>query len=87
MWQVMVFSWSVCPFAQRAQRILRESGAKFEAIELDKVPDGKALKAELGMLTGTPNITGTETLPPFLQLLVLMHRGIQASFRSPERFT
>jgi len=47
-----VFSWSVCPFAQRAQRVLREAGAKFVAIELDQVPDGKAIKAELGFLTG-----------------------------------
>jgi glutaredoxin 3 len=52
--QVVVFSWSVCPFAQRAQRVLREAGAKFVAIELDQVPDGKAIKAELGFLTGMP---------------------------------
>ena len=50
---MVIFSWSVCPFAQRAQRVLRETGAKFVAIELDQVPDGKAIKAELGFLTGT----------------------------------
>lgn len=54
--KVVVFSWSVCPFAQRAQRVLREAGAKFVAIELDQVPDGKAIKAELGFLTGRTSV-------------------------------
>lgn len=56
---VMVFSFSTCPFCVKAKKILDDAGAKYTAIELDQVPDGYALRAELAEKTGRtsmPNI-------------------------------
>lgn len=53
--QVVVFSWTFCPFAKRAKGLLTELGARFHAVELDQLADGRALKAELGMVTPHPS--------------------------------
>lgn len=56
---VMVFSFSTCPFCVKAKKILDETGAKYEAIELDQLPEGYAIRAELAEKTGRtsmPNI-------------------------------
>jgi len=56
---VMVFSFSTCPFCIKAKQILDASGAKYTAIELDQIPEGYALRAELAEATGRtsmPNI-------------------------------
>ena len=45
--QVVVYSWTFCPFAKRAKALLEELGARYKAVELDQVADGKALRAEL----------------------------------------
>lgn len=56
---VMVFSFSTCPFCVKAKKILNEIGAKYVAIELDQMPEGYAIRAELAERTGRtsmPNI-------------------------------
>ncbi|KAI7842755.1 hypothetical protein COHA_003504 [Chlorella ohadii] len=56
---VVVFSWSGCPFCKRAKAVLDATGAKYTALELDQMADGKALRAELAKKTGrssVPNI-------------------------------
>ena len=56
---VVVFAWSLSPFSKNARELLGTIGASYEAIELDKVPHGFALKKELSKLTGcssVPNI-------------------------------
>ena len=42
MWflQVVVFSWSGCPFCKRAKAVLDSTGAKYTALELDQMADG-----------------------------------------------
>lgn len=57
--QVMVFSWSGCPFCKKAKAALSEMGAQYTALELDTIPDGKAIRAELTKMTNrtsVPNI-------------------------------
>ncbi|KAF2267837.1 glutaredoxin [Lojkania enalia] len=56
---VAVFSKSYCPYCRAAKQLLRESGAKFYAIELDQIDDGSAIQSTLVDLTGqftVPNI-------------------------------
>ncbi|GAB4819097.1 hypothetical protein N2152v2_006143 [Parachlorella kessleri] len=56
---VMVFSWSGCPYCKKAKALLDEVGAKYTALELDQIDDGKAIRAELARQTGrtsVPNI-------------------------------
>lgn len=44
---VVVFSWSGCPFCKKAKALLDELGTSYTALELDTMPDGRALRAEL----------------------------------------
>jgi len=47
--QVVVFSFSTCPFCVKAKALLNQLGAKYEAVELDQLPgkEGMQLRAEL----------------------------------------
>lgn len=57
--QVVVFSWSGCPFCKQAKSVLDGTGAKYTALELDQMADGDAIRAELAKLTdrtSVPNI-------------------------------
>ena len=70
----MVFSWTFCPFAKRAKGLLTELGATFTAVEMDQIADGKAIKAELGMVS--------TSLPEFCKLtgsLAKLHSLARAS--------
>ena len=53
---VVVFAWSFSPFSKNARELLDAIGASYEAIELDKVPRGFALKKELSKLTGRSSV-------------------------------
>lgn len=44
---VVTFGWTFCPFARRAKELLAELGADFEAVELNQLSQGPALRAEL----------------------------------------
>lgn len=47
--QVVVFSWTGCPFCKKAKALLTDLGADFTAVELDLMgKEGSALRAELG---------------------------------------
>jgi hypothetical protein len=49
--QVMVFSWSGCPFCKNAKGLLSDLGAAYTAVELDTLGDeGKAIRAELAQV-------------------------------------
>ena len=45
--QVVVFSWSRCPFCVKAKSALKSMNANFVAVELDQMPEGAAMRAEL----------------------------------------
>ena len=51
--QVVVFSWTGCPYCKRAKALLSDVGAKFIAVELDNMSDGKAIRAVLGKVWST----------------------------------
>eukprot|EP00877_Chromochloris_zofingiensis_P006705 jgi/Chrzof1/2288/Cz11g09280.t1 len=56
---VVVFSWTGCPFCKNAKALLSDLGAKYTAVELDTMDDGKAIRAELAKFTdrtSVPNI-------------------------------
>ena len=48
--QVLVYSWTKCPFCVRAKGLLDDLGAKYTAIELDSMDAGPAFRAELGQV-------------------------------------
>jgi glutaredoxin 3 len=50
--QVVVFSWTKCPFCVNAKQLLDDLDAKYTAMELDIRDDGKAFRAELGQVRG-----------------------------------
>ncbi len=41
---------------QAAKSLLNEKGAKYTVVELDKVADGKAIRAELGEIIGRTSV-------------------------------
>ena len=45
--QVVVFSWTRCPFCVKAKRELDSMNAKYLAVELDTMGDGNAIRSEL----------------------------------------
>jgi glutaredoxin 3 len=52
-------SWQNCPFCKKAKALLDSLGARYTAVELDTLPDGKALRAELARMTdrtSVPNV-------------------------------
>ena len=53
---VVVFAWSFSPFSKNARELLDTIGASYEAVELDRVPRGFALKKELSKLTGRSSV-------------------------------
>ncbi|CAK0784836.1 hypothetical protein CVIRNUC_008041 [Coccomyxa viridis] len=56
---VVVFSWSRCPFCVKAKSALKSMDANFVAVELDQMPEGAAMRAELAKRTNRtsmPNI-------------------------------
>lgn len=56
---VLVFSWTTCPFCVKAKGLLTDLGVKYTAVELNTMPEGNAIRAELAKLTGRtsmPNI-------------------------------
>lgn len=57
--KVMMFSFVRCPFCIKAKNLLKEQNIPFEVIEVDQVPEGMAIRAELANRTGrtsVPNI-------------------------------
>ena len=57
--QVVVFSWSGCPFCKKAKALLDGTGARYLAVELDEMDDGNAIRAELAKMTdrtSVPNV-------------------------------
>ncbi|KAF7587018.1 hypothetical protein BBP40_007862 [Aspergillus hancockii] len=56
---VVVFSKSYCPYCTASKSLLKEQGAKFIALELDKEKDGSAIQDALEEITNqrtVPNI-------------------------------
>ena len=55
--QVVVFSWTACPFCKKAKALLRDLGTDFTAVELDQMgSEGSALRCELARVR--PECTG-----------------------------
>jgi glutaredoxin 3 len=59
--QVVMFSFTSCPFCRRAKDYLESSGIAYQSMELDELPDnqGNEIRAELGkktMRTSVPSI-------------------------------
>ena len=53
---MVIFSATYCPFSARAKAELKSAGLAFTAVEHNTRPDGAALVAELGKLTGRTSI-------------------------------
>ena len=59
--QVVVFSWSRCPFCVKAKSALKSMDANFVAVELDQMPEGAAMRAELAKVC---RVALTQYCPP-----------------------
>lgn len=44
---VVMFSFSTCPFCVRAKGLLNDLGASYKVVELNQIPEGMAIRAEL----------------------------------------
>ena len=53
---VVLFSATYCPFSFRVKQELRDRAVPYTAYETNVLPDGRALVAELGALTGRTSI-------------------------------
>eukprot|EP00986_Skeletonema_menzelii_P013227 scaffold7559_cov137-Skeletonema_menzelii.AAC.11 len=53
---VLMFSFTTCPFCIKAKATLDEKGAKYTVLELDQIPDGKAIRAEMGDMLGRTSV-------------------------------
>jgi len=53
---VLMFSFTTCPFCIKAKATLDEKGAKYTVVELDQDPDGKAIRAEMGDMLGRTSV-------------------------------
>lgn len=63
--QVMVFSWSGCPFCKKAKAVLDGTGAKYLSLELDTMgQEGKAIRAELARCEVAPLWHAVAFAPP-----------------------
>ena len=57
--KVLVFSKTWCPYCDEAKDILSSANVKYDAFELDKLPDGEAMQKALLQVSGqrtVPNI-------------------------------
>lgn len=54
--KVVVFSFVRCPFCVKAKGLLNELNIPFKAIEVDQIPEGMALRAELANRTGRTSV-------------------------------
>jgi glutaredoxin 3 len=52
----VVFSFTTCPFCIKAKQLLDETGASYKAVELNVIPNGYALRAELAGMTGRTSV-------------------------------
>mmetsp|Transcript_12233 Transcript_12233/g.20770 ORF Transcript_12233/g.20770 Transcript_12233/m.20770 type:complete len:179 (+) Transcript_12233:47-583(+) len=53
---VLMFSFTTCPFCIKAKETLDEKGAKYTVVELDQVSDGKAIRAVMGESLGRTSV-------------------------------
>lgn len=56
---VVVYSKSWCPYCARTKALLKELGAEFDVVELDKVADGDDQQDALKALTGQNTVPNT----------------------------
>ncbi len=55
-----------CPFCVKAKAALKSMNADFVAVELDQMPEGSALRAELAKVNSCSPDSGTVQLQPVL---------------------
>jgi len=51
-----MYSFTTCPFCIKAKNILDSAGAKYKVLELNTLPQGKAIQAELAKRTGRTSV-------------------------------
>lgn len=54
--KVLMLSFTTCPFCLKAKACLDAKNAKYTAVELDKDPDGKAIRAVMADLVGRTSV-------------------------------
>lgn len=56
---VVVYSKSYCPYCTKTKALLKDLGASFEVVELDRVDDGDAQQEALEAITGQRTVPNT----------------------------
>jgi glutaredoxin 3 len=54
--KVLMLSFTTCPYCIKAKGVLDAKKTKYTVVELDKDPDGKAIRAELGNRIGRTSV-------------------------------
>ena len=64
---VMIFSTTTCPYCQVAKRTFKEMGTTFNAIELNKVDNGREIATELYQVSQQKTVfTNCDLFYPFI---------------------
>mmetsp|Transcript_3770 Transcript_3770/g.5951 ORF Transcript_3770/g.5951 Transcript_3770/m.5951 type:complete len:291 (-) Transcript_3770:473-1345(-) len=72
---VVVFSQTSCEWCSKTKSLLTAKGAKYDAIELDAVPEGNAIRVELAEISGKGTVTQMSILPSCVgNFLLQTHR-------------
>lgn len=53
---VLMFSFTTCPFCRRAKDYLDRLEVEYSVVELDELPEGNAYRASLGRITGRTSV-------------------------------
>ena len=53
---VLMLSFTTCPFCVKAKEVLDARSAKYTVVELDKDPEGKAIRAVMGDVYGRTSV-------------------------------
>eukprot|EP00667_Euglena_gracilis_P018564 EG_transcript_19735 len=52
----VMYSFTTCPFCLKTKSVLDSVGAKYSVMELDRLPQGRAIQAELAKRTGRTSV-------------------------------
>jgi len=53
---VMMLSFTTCPYCIKAKEVLNSKGAKYEVVELNIIPEGKAIRAVMADVIGRTSV-------------------------------
>lgn len=53
---VLMLSFTTCPFCLKAKSVLNEKGIEYKTVELDKEPDGMQMRSQMSQMIGRTSV-------------------------------